>query len=219
MRHHLLFEQTPAPTEEEQAELAAARDTAVKAHRALHALDVPPDHADYKAAEAEANRTAAIMEGFPTPIFCFERGEMGLHAIASQLLGLCHDYGSHPAWPEEPEGLTDGEIAIATNPDQFPTRTPLPEAVAFAQAREQVRSWHGQDETHGGIARHKLDESSDDFWLVTPSEITAGLAVYRAQDELDITRVLEACRLSPQAWARWIDYLDRAKDHGGFRVR
>ncbi|WP_030237638.1 hypothetical protein [Streptomyces sp. NRRL S-350] len=218
MRHHLLFEHAPPPTEEEEAELEAARNAAIKARRALHALDVPPDHAAYKAAQAEVSRTAAIMENFPTPIFCFERGEMGLHAIASQLLGLCHDYGPHPDWPEEPEGLTDGEIAIAMNPDQFPTRTPLPEAVAFTQARDQVRSWHGDGQPQG-IARHKLDDSSDDYWLVTPGEITAGLAAYRAQPESDITRVLDACRLSRQAWARWIDYLDRARDHGGARVR
>jgi hypothetical protein len=59
------------------------------------------------------------------------------------------------------------------------------------------------------IPRHKL--WTNDGWLVTPSELTAAL---QHAPEVAMDR-----RQRPIPWwHQWLDYLDGARGHGGFRV-
>lgn len=69
-----------------------------------------------------------------------------------------------------------------------------------------------------GIPVDKL--CSNDGWLVTPAEIRAALASYGTLDPRDEAHILDECQVAdPEYWGRWIDYLRRAADRGGFRVR
>jgi hypothetical protein len=65
-----------------------------------------------------------------------------------------------------------------------------------------------------GIPRHKF--SSNDGWLVTPAQIAAALDIYRSRTAEEVAAVMEP--KDRDIWGKWIDFLDYAKDRGGFRV-
>lgn len=89
--------------------------------------------------------------------------------------------------------------------DQFPEALMPPQLVAFREAR--TRALDSAVISPVGIPYYKL--GSNDGWLVTPEEITAGLA-----------RCTTAADKYPEIewWKPWIVYLGYATSHGGFRV-
>jgi hypothetical protein len=59
------------------------------------------------------------------------------------------------------------------------------------------------------IPRHKL--WTNDGWLITPDELTAALPHAP-------TTALDRRQRPIPWWRQWLDYLDTARGHGGFRV-
>lgn len=105
---------------------------------------------------------------------------------------------------------------------------------------EDFKSWHPKNVA--GIAVHKF--GSNDGWIVTPEEIRAALAIYeqklvepghaggeetidRGGAELVGDKVLEMLGVAapslisdvdPGVWGRWIEWLEKAAERGGFEV-
>ena len=76
---------------------------------------------------------------------------------------------------------------------------------SYRKLSAPVLAWHGPEIP--GIPEHKF--GTNDGWLVTPAECEAAVRIGRQR--------------SPPAqhadiWADWLDYMDRARTHGGFEV-
>lgn len=92
---------------------------------------------------------------------------------------------------------------------------PLIDCPQEEASEAELEAWRSQT-TAGepfGIPLYKL--SSNDAWLVQPSEIAATLRRYRAIEQ-PIATLIGAEELA--YWNAWIDFLDRAAARGGFRV-
>jgi hypothetical protein len=83
---------------------------------------------------------------------------------------------------------------------------PSPALAAYLDARAQHLAANYDAQV---IPRHKL--WTNDGWLVTPAELTAALP-HAPKTALDRRQ-----RPIPW-WHQWLDYLDTARGHGGFRV-
>lgn len=102
-----------------------------------------------------------------------------------------------PPWPE----LAD--FGLTEYPDD-----PADDTSGFTQACDDVLRWMAPD--HPGIPLHKL--GSNDGWLVTPLECKGAIALWnKARDN-------GASEPPVDWWSRWLEYLRRAADNGGFRV-
>lgn len=124
--------------------------------------------------------------------------------------GMVFDAGEYPPWPEYADfGVTQAQVEIIAYPD-FPSDTGLTgeeDAAArkYLAARDAVLSWHGPEIP--GIPLHKL--GSNDGWIVLPAECEAAASIGHKHPP-------PAQRAD--LWERWLDYLDRARSHGGFEV-
>jgi hypothetical protein len=130
-------------------------------------------------------------------------------------LGACWA-GDGPEWPEE----ADYGLEAWPNPDD-PELTD--EARKFLAAVEAVKGFVGDQP---GIPLTKF--SSNDGWLVRPGECRSALVLIRKHDVEDVrTVVLDVLREAGDSgtdenllawWAQWVDWLELASLHGGFRV-
>lgn len=72
-------------------------------------------------------------------------------------------------------------------------------------AREAIEDWLAAPPSVPGMARYKF--VSNDYWVVTPQEITSALVRLDGQPEPDLWW-----------WNDWVGFLRRAADYGGFEV-
>ncbi|MFE9553133.1 hypothetical protein ACFYOD_06575 [Streptomyces sp. NPDC006703] len=63
-----------------------------------------------------------------------------------------------------------------------------------------------------GITSYKL--RYNEGFVVTPAEITAALAAYEAHPHAAMTEL----PVGDQTWSRWVSFLRRASERGGFRT-
>jgi hypothetical protein len=75
-----------------------------------------------------------------------------------------------------------------------------------------IKATTDADEGGPGIPAYKF--SSNDGWLVTPRQIDAALALYRAAPDDD----KKSAAAEHPWWPEWIAFLAHAKGRGGFRV-
>lgn len=74
-------------------------------------------------------------------------------------------------------------------------------------------------DTGGVIPGYKL--CSNDGWLVTPGEIHSALAAYQRHSQAHVRELVEAVIGWDDGWSywkKWIRFLTRAEERGGFRV-
>ena len=90
--------------------------------------------------------------------------------------------------------------------DRGDTVEPGPALAAYLDARDQHLAANYDAQV---IPRHKL--WTNDGWLITPDELTAALP--RAPRS-----ALDRRQRPVPWWRQWLDYLDTARGHGGFRV-
>lgn len=124
-----------------------------------------------------------------------------------------------PTWPEaEQFGLLNEEWwAYDEEPSDL---DPEKQAAAkrFAEARDNVQSWHGSDDE--GIPGHKF--CTNDGWIVTPDECRQATAAWRSFSERagGEDKAVEKLGVTDFAdyWKRWVLWIERAADHDGFEV-
>ncbi|QKW22139.1 hypothetical protein HUT16_26450 [Kitasatospora sp. NA04385] len=143
--------------------------------------------------------------GAGDPDYRFNVSSMGPAKRTMERLGMLSSE-EPPPWPE----FADFEVVSA----DFVTASRGEESEsmrAFHAAGRAVVDWQAEQPT--GIPGYKIG-GGNDGWLVTPAEIRAALAALEAQPE---SVKAEAVSQYPR-WEEWIDYLQRAATHGGFRV-
>lgn len=147
-------------------------------------------------------------DGAGDPDFRFNLSSMGPAKAAMDRLGmLSHEHDAPRPRPED-FGLTLDAIYAA----QSRHAPKIPEPVrAFLAAEQAALEWEAEQPT--GIPEYKIGHGNDG-WLVTPGEIRAALAVLEARPE----SVKVGLSGQHPRWVEWIDFLERAAEHGGFRV-
>lgn len=140
---------------------------------------------------------------------------MGRYCAAMWDLGMVVE-NEHPPFPKLPDGITWEDVEVAEYPDDHEGETPKPEAVAHHQATEAVLAWHSDEPK--AIEIHKF--GTNDNWNVTPEEITAALVAYHGKNPDEVSKVLAEHGITERNyWDKWIAWMTRAQDMGGFRVR
>lgn len=111
-----------------------------------------------------------------------------------------------PAWPEYP-----GEFVYQyKDPEFYADKAPLTPGQIIAskkytEACDAIRRWHGPEIP--GIPGHKF--CSNDGWVVLPAECEAAVRIAGdAQPPAE----------HPDIWQRWIAFMNRARQYGGFEV-
>ncbi|MEV7123951.1 hypothetical protein [Kitasatospora griseola] len=205
-------------TAEEEAALSKAR-AAIDA--AVHPRNVPePERA---AAEKVWNALWDAYDEATPHYYRLNIWGMEEARAAMDRLGMFTDQ-DHPEWPRPGDfGLTEEDLydlteSLDAKEDPEAEDTATDQEDPLAEAREKFR--RAQDavtdaEPHPveGIPWHKL--CSNDGWLVTPAQIGAALAKWEAAYEEDRQEVAEENDWFPE----WIEWLGKAKERGGFRVR
>lgn len=121
---------------------------------------------------------------------------MGEYRTSMAKLGMAHNKGDHPRFPD-------------WNPEwnEVEDYESLPEYQVYEDLCKKARSASVE---YPGIPIWKF--CSNDGWIVTPIECMSALKIWEA----------EGCpnpdEGEPEYWLRWIDYLRRASEHGGFEV-
>lgn len=203
--------------EGEAERLAAAQavvDAAIEACQE-HVRDSP----QYKAARAKVTEAYGALSEARTSYFRLNGAGMSCWCDAMSSLAMLTDDEAPPfplleaygltEWPEDPSAYAgDERNAVAQKLTDGERR--------FLAAVRAVIDYEPQPIT--GIPWEKF--STNDGWLVTPGQIEAALATYRGWDSEGIKVALsEAGIEDTDLWTRWIDYLTRARELGGFRVR
>ncbi|MFE0104464.1 hypothetical protein [Streptomyces sp. NPDC059009] len=113
--------------------------------------------------------------------------------------------------PDEPapEDYGTTSVRIDSYLDSGGTEVP-PDLEPFVDALHDLFDSQGENPT--GIPCYKL--ITRDGWLVTPDEITAALGCWTAASQ----EHRDGVRSSLTWWSEWISFLQRASEHGGFRV-
>ncbi|BAJ32258.1 MULTISPECIES: hypothetical protein [Kitasatospora] len=144
-------------------------------------------------------------DGAGDPAYRFDSAGMRPVRRTMERLGML-SYDEPPPWPSPTEhGLTPADFAAALD-----GRT-SERMRAFRSACRVVTDWAAERPT--GIPAYKFG-GTNDGWLVTPAEIRSALATLAAHPAWARTVVLRG----QPSWTEWIDYLERATAHGGFRV-
>lgn len=146
----------------------------------------------------------ALYEAHPNQ-FELTAGSMVDAQTAMTLLGML-DLDTQPArFPTYREcGVTDQMIRDAVGEDGRDSR----ELDQYHAARDAVLEAQAENPT--GIPLYKLKDNSG--WLIGPAEITGALGAYR-------TALGEGVPEPGVFWWRfWIEFLERAALHGGFRI-
>ncbi|MFE9770626.1 hypothetical protein ACFYOV_02870 [Streptomyces sp. NPDC005931] len=112
-----------------------------------------------------------------------------------------------PAYPElSAYGLTREDFQPGTQRDQA-TATRIAEyRAAYLAVKDASES------EPKGIPAYKL--RYNDGFLVTVAEITAALTTYEAHPHVDIAEM----PVGDPTWRLWVNFLRRAKEHGGLRT-
>lgn len=203
------------PTEAEDVGLEVATALFYSAVKERDALDAPHDDPAWIALQERVTAASKAMGQTNTSYFRLNIWGMGRYREAMHTLGMLVLDNDHPSFPDLPDGVTWEDVEIVEYPDQHEGEIPKPEAVAHHKANEAVLAWHMEPAL--GIEIHKF--GSNDDWLVTPAEIRAALAAYRRADLPQIETALASAGIKDASdWGRWIDYLTRAEQQGGFRV-
>ena len=93
----------------------------------------------------------------------------------------------------------------------WPLREEFPTDEDYKRACDAHRD--AADGDQPGIPVHKL--SSNDGWLVTPIECMGALKVWDSLGEKDLPTL---GREPVVWWPEWLEFLEEAAEHGGFRV-
>ncbi|MFE0104530.1 hypothetical protein [Streptomyces sp. NPDC059009] len=146
--------------------------------------------------------------GEPNPHVHMGIGTMAAAVDALDALGMISHSSARPD-PPRPEdfGVTEAETERWRG-----TRIPdLPDHVrTFAKAL--VAMAESEAEHPDGIPCYKL--TSNRGWLVTPREISAAFGWWASASRERRRQATDGLAW----WPSWIDFLKRARDHGGFRV-
>lgn len=155
--------------------------------------------------------------------------------------GMEFDAGREPAWPKrETFGVTDemyesftsdaiytveGKWIYPGDPEWHDlTEDERERTERYVTARDAVLSWHGEGT---GIPGHKF--GSNDGWIVTPEECRQAVEAWRetcreagAGDEETgrkaLLDALDEFSFSSAYWLKWVAWIERAAEHGGFEV-
>lgn len=226
------------PTDTEKAQLAtaeqdfreacAARDALPKAEIGRFDAELANKTGDWDSHEVYPGRSQRYIKAQDKVSAAYERlsdadvryfrlnifGMERYRDFMLQLGMVVTDY-EHGPWPEKPDGLTWDEIEAAEDPALHEdTESALPvkaEAVEYVKAREAYLRQH--PEPPFGLAIHKF--GSNDGWHVTPEEIEAALESYRQHSAEEVKAIIGD---GLDYWCKWINYLERARLRGGFKV-
>lgn len=164
-------------------------------------------HTDFERKAANRAMTAGLIALYKAQPNGFEltAGSMvGAHIVMSRL-GMLDAETQHERFPTHREfGVTDQIIRDAAGEDGRESS----ELALFHAAQDAVLDKQAENPT--GIPIYKLKDNSG--WLVGRDEITAALGAYRT--------ALGDGGAEPELfwWPYWIEFLERAAIHGGFRV-
>ena len=146
---------------------------------------------------------------------------------------LSGDHSDHPEWPDAekpPYSLENDEWEQVEYPHYFEDQPPLEPGIraraeAYVAANRAVRAWHGSESPV--IPGHKF--SSNDGWICTPEECLASVEAWKAacresgagDEELGRKVLIDAMdehKMGGEYWLRWVAYIERAAEFGGFEV-
>ena len=197
---------TPADVE---AAYSAARD---QFRAACHARD------EGAGTQAVVDETYDAMGRAHRSYFRLNIWGMGVYVRAMAGLGMLCESDPGP-WPEKPDGL-DWDLIAKVEEGDLPLDPADPGLVGAASRYHLAVEEHlvtGSDSF--GIPVHKL-YTSNDGWLVTPGELIEALSAWDGKSEYERDQALEEAGINDRDyWARWIEFMRAAIDHGGFRVR
>lgn len=213
----------------ESVELAkqAARDqfeAACRERDALGAAGEGPDRANLKPAseafdEAQKRVSAASEAMWEADAAYFRLNVWGMSRMVDDMITLgmlALNYPGYPDWPEYDEAYEERLDELGELSDAELAALPDEPAKAFEIAQREVKAWSPPDEP--GIPAHKF--GSNDGWLVTPLDIRGALEALKRADA-DLVAKVRAEWTDEDGgnnFDRWIEYLQRAQQHGGFRV-
>ncbi|WP_331767889.1 hypothetical protein [Embleya sp. NBC_00896] len=139
------------------------------------------------------------------PEIGFNMSSMGPVKRAMDGMGML-THGLEAPFPDLEDFGVTWHQACAVPRDRMTTA-----ALAFRAAYDAALDWAAEEPT--GIAEYKIGHGNDN-WLVTPKEIRAALTTLATRPS---SAGAEARAATPR-WDELIDFLRRAKEHGGFRV-
>ena len=154
------------------------------------------------AARAKVHARIELIKADPNEFELNASGMTTAKVVMSRLGMLDHDT-KHDLWPNQADyGVTPAMAQLGPEDDE-------PRELAYFRAAEDaVRDKQAENPT--GIPLYKL--GTNDNWLVTRDEITAALGAYRTA----LGDGASDCEL--WWWPYWIEFIERAAKHGGFRV-
>lgn len=194
-------------TEEEQAAGEAAADVFRAACKERDKYE--RGSAEYMAAQAEVDRAYDQWDDLADDYFRLNISGMGWcrdfmleRGMAYEARGL--DF-PHFEWPEREDFKTGEEYDAAQ----------LAAEERYTEISEPILEYHPE----GGDTIPTFKLGSNDGWHVTEAECAAAVAAARASDGSIPTYLnQEGEHEVVRWWEKWVDYLDRASQRGGFRV-
>jgi hypothetical protein len=185
----------------ELREKASAIGETLMADTRARVKDKTPLPDDHEARETEYWKLHNAADALDRPeYFRLNVWGMGKYAEVMYELGMLHSPSVSgdqiTPWPRWDDELPDDEAEAKYDREKAP-----------------IVSYHDPSEPPT-IPDHKF--GSNDGWQVTPDEIRAALAAYADRT----TELSQKARetIETDYWGRWIDYLTKAAEHGGFYV-
>jgi len=187
----------------------------------------------YRAAQEVVHAAYKAVRDADTSYFRLNIFGMSEYARLMEAFGMIDESGGdYPKWPDAGDyGMENDEWERVEYPEYFEDSPPLSDpmrsaAERYLADRKAVQSWH-EEGTPAVIPGHKF--STNDGWICTPDECTASVAAWTeacreaGAGDIDLgrkvlTEAMDEHSMSGAYWMKWITYIERAAEYGGFEV-